>query len=150
MSLSVAIQMDPIAGIDIDADTTFRMAESAQERGHRLFYYNPESLIWDEGTIAAVGWPLEGRRRRGDHFALGDRRRVALEEMDVILLRQDPPFDMAYVTSTHFLERVHPKALVVNDPFWVRNCPEKILVLDFPDLSPTSSVKVRASSRSAR
>ncbi|MGM0584303.1 MAG: glutathione synthase [Pseudomonadota bacterium] len=136
MSLSVAIQMDPIDSIDIDADTTFRMAESAQERGHRLFYYNPDSLIWDEGAVKAVGWPLEVRRRRGDHFVLGDRERVKLEDMDVILLRQDPPFDMAYVTTTHFLERVHPKALVVNDPFWVRNCPEKILVLDFPDLSP--------------
>jgi glutathione synthase len=137
MSLSVAIQMDPIERVDIEADTTFRMAEEAQARGHRLFYYNPESLIWDEGKVKAAGWPLEVRRRRGDHFTLGERRRVDLEaEMDVVLLRQDPPFDMSYVTTTHFLERIHPRTLVVNDPFWVRNCPEKVLVLDFPELSP--------------
>jgi glutathione synthase len=137
MSLSVAIQMDPIETVDIDADTTFRMAEEAQARGHRLFYYNPESLIWDEGAVKAVGWPLEVRRRRGDHFSLGERRRVDLAaDVDVVLLRQDPPFDMAYVTTTHFLERIRERTLVVNDPFWVRNCPEKILVLDFADLSP--------------
>jgi glutathione synthase len=136
MSLSVAIQMDPIQGVDIEADTTFRMAEAAQARGHRLFYYNPENLIWDEGVVKALGWPLTVRRRRGDHYELGERTRVRLEDMDAVLLRQDPPFDMSYVTTTHFLERLNPRTLVVNDPFWVRNCPEKVLVLDFPDLSP--------------
>ncbi|SET53255.1 glutathione synthase [Oceanicella actignis] len=140
MSLSVAIQMDPIAGIDIDADSTFRLAEEAQARGHRLFYYHPDDLAWNEGRVTATGWPLEVRRRKGDHFALGERRTVDLAEQDVVLLRQDPPFDMGYITTTHLLEKIHPRTLVVNDPFWVRNCPEKLLVLDFPDLTPPTAI----------
>jgi glutathione synthase len=140
MSLSVAIQMDPIAGVDIDADSTFRMAEEAEARGHTLFYYHPDDLYWLAGEVLAKGWPLSVRRKKGDHFTLGDRRVVNLAEQDVVLLRQDPPFDMSYITNTHLLEKIHPGALVVNDPFWVRNCPEKLLVLDFPDLTPPTMI----------
>ncbi len=140
MSLAVAIQMDPIAGVDIDADSTFRMAEEAQARGHRLFYYHPDDLVWRENRVVAEGWPLEVRRRRGDHFSLGERQTVDLADQDVVLLRQDPPFDMGYITTTHLLERIHPETLVVNDPFWVRNCPEKLMVLDFPDLTPPTVI----------
>ena len=140
MSLSVAIQMDPIAGVDIDADSTFRLAEEAQARGHKLFYYHVGDLAFDEGRVVAAGWPLEVRRKRGDHFTLGAREMRDLSETDVVLLRQDPPFDMSYITNTHLLERIHPKTLVVNDPFWVRNCPEKLLVLDFADLTPPTMI----------
>ncbi len=136
MSLSVAIQMDPIQGIDINGDTSFRMAEEAQARGHELFFYTPDALVWDESRVKAAGWPLTVRREKGNHFTLGERKTVDLADWDVVLLRQDPPFDMSYVTTTHLLERIPSTTLVVNDPFWVRNCPEKILVLDFPDLAP--------------
>lgn len=140
MGLSVAIQMDPIGVVDIDADSTFRLAEEAQARGHRLFYYHVGDLAWNEGRVEAFGWPLEVRRERGDHFTLGERERRDLAGEDVVLLRQDPPFDMSYITNTHLLERIHPGTLVVNDPFWVRNCPEKLLVLDFADLSPPTMI----------
>ena len=140
MSLSVAIQMDPIAGVNIDADSTFRMAEEAEARGHALFYYHPGDLHWRGGEVIANGWPLTVRRKKGDHFTLGERRLVNLAEQDVVLLRQDPPFDMSYITNTHLLEKIHPETLVVNDPFWVRNCPEKLLVLDFPDLTPPTMI----------
>ena len=140
MSLAVAIQMDPIAGVDIEADSTFRLAEAAQARGHRLFYYHPEDLVWREGRVLATGWDLAVRRRRGDHFETGARRTVDLRDWDVVLLRQDPPFDMAYITNTHLLERIHPDTLVVNDPFWVRNCPEKLLVLDFARFGPPTMI----------
>lgn len=140
MSLSIAIQMDPIGSVDIDADSTFRMAEEAAKRGHTLFYYHVDDLAWDEGRVMATGWPLEVRRVKGDHFTLGDRQTVDLSAYDVVLLRQDPPFDMSYITNTHLLETIHPGTLVVNDPYWVRNCPEKILVLDFADLSPPTMI----------
>jgi len=140
MSLRVAIQMDPIAAVNIDGDSTFRMAEEAQARGHALFYYHPEALVWREGRVLATGWDLTVRRRKGDHFTLGEQRQVDLGAWDVVLLRQDPPFDMGYITTTHILERIHPKTLVVNDPFWVRNCPEKLLVLDFAHLGPPTMI----------
>jgi len=140
MSLRVAIQMDPIAAVNIDGDSTFRMAEEAQARGHALFYYHPDALVWREGRVLATGWDLTVRRRKGDHFTLGEQRQVDLGAWDVVLLRQDPPFDMGYITTTHILERIHPKTLVVNDPFWVRNCPEKLLVLDFADLGPPTMI----------
>ena len=111
--LKVAIQMDPIAHIDIDADTTFRLAESAQDRGHALFYYHPDDLTWRGGEVVAAGWDLTVKRAKGDHFALGERRVVNLADWDVVLLRQDPPFDMAYITNTHILDHIHPKTLVV-------------------------------------
>ena len=140
MGMDVAIQMDPIGGIDIEADTTFRMAESAQARGHRLHVHAPEDVRWRDGRVLARARPLEVRRRPGDHATLGDPVTLDLGELDVVLLRQDPPFDMSYVTNTHLLERIHPATLVVNDPFWVRNCPEKILVLDFPELGPPTLI----------
>ncbi|MFT7449257.1 MAG: glutathione synthase, partial [Glaciecola sp.] len=126
MSLKVAIQMDPIDPIDINADSSFRIAEEAQARGHQLFYYTPDKLAYQNGRITARGWPLTVRRVVGDHFTLGDEAEVDLADWDVVWLRQDPPFDMGYITTTHLLQRIHPKTLVVNDPFWVRNYPEKL------------------------
>lgn len=140
MPLKVAIQMDPIGPINIDADSTFRIAEEAQARGHELFYYTPDMLAFQEGRVTARGWPLTVRRKKGDHFTLGDMQQIDLADWDVVWLRQDPPFDMGYITTTHILERVHPDTLVVNDPFWVRNYPEKLLVLDFPDLTPPTTI----------
>ena len=140
MSLKVAIQMDPIAPINIDADSTFRIAEEAQKRGHSLFYYTPDRLAYQEGKITARGWPLTVKRVYGDHFELGEEQVVDLADFDVVWLRQDPPFDMGYITTTHLLDRIHPETLVVNDPFWVRNYPEKLLVLNFPDLTPPTAI----------
>ena len=140
MALSVAVQMDPIERINIAADSTFRIMEEAQARGHRLFYYTPDRLGLDEGRVVARGWPVEVRRVKGDHFTLGPEQEVDLADWDVVWLRQDPPFDMGYITTTHMLDRIHPDTLVVNDPFWVRNFPEKLLVLTFPDLTPPTTV----------
>ncbi|SLN45781.1 Glutathione synthetase [Pseudoruegeria aquimaris] len=140
MPLKVAIQMDPIAPIDIDADSTFRIAEEAQARGHSLFYYTPDRLSYREGRVLAKGWPLEVRREKGNHFTLGAEQEVDLSEWDVVWLRQDPPFDMGYITTTHLLEMIHPGTLVVNDPFWVRNCPEKLMVLQFAELTPPTLI----------
>ncbi|MEI4488494.1 glutathione synthase [Frigidibacter sp. MR17.14] len=139
-SLKVAIQMDPVGAINIDADSTFRIAIEAQARGHRLFYYTPDKLSYREGRVLARGWPIELRRVKGDHYTLGEETEIDLGDWDVVLLRQDPPFDMAYITTTHLLDRIHPKTLVVNDPFWVRNSPEKLLVLNFPDLTPPTLI----------
>ena len=138
--MKIAFQMDPIGPIDIAADSTFRLAEEAQARGHELFYYTPDQLAYQEGRLTARGWPLEVQRVVGDHALLGDEQEVDLAEFDVIWLRQDPPFDMHYITTTHLLDRVHPKTLVVNDPFWVRNYPEKLLVLEFPQLTPPTTI----------
>lgn len=140
MSLKVAIQMDPIAGININADSTFRIAEEAEARGHELFYYTPDHLAYQEGRVTARGWPLKVRRVIGDHFSLGEFQEVDLATQDVVWLRQDPPFDMSYITTTHILEMIHPGTLVVNDPKWVRNYPEKLLVLQFPDLTPPTTI----------
>ena len=140
MSLKVAIQMDPIDGIDINADTTFRLAEEAQARGHTLFYYTPDRLFWDNGRVKARGWPLTVRREIGNHFTLGEETVEDLGDWDVVWLRQDPPFDMGYITTTHMLDFIHPETLVVNDPFWVRNFPEKLLVLNFPDFIPPTMI----------
>lgn len=140
MALKVAIQMDPIGPINIDADSTFRIAFEAQERGHQLFYYTPDRLAYSQGRILARGWPLKLRREKGNHFTLGAEAEVDLGDWDVVWLRQDPPFDMSYITNTHLLDMIHPKTLVVNDPFWVRNYPEKLLVLNFPDLTPPTLI----------
>jgi glutathione synthase len=121
MALKVAFQMDPIGPINIDADSTFRLAEEAQARGHELFYYTPDMLAYDRGRVTARGWPLQVQRVKGDHFRLGDPAELDLRAMDVVWLRQDPPFDMGYITTTHILDMIHPATLVVNDPFWVRN-----------------------------
>lgn len=140
MGLKVAIQMDPIQSIDINADSTFRIAIEAQTRGHSLFYYTPDRLAFQDGRVTAKGWPLTLRRVQGDHFTLGEEVEMDLADMDVVWLRQDPPFDMGYITTTHLLEHLMPETLVVNDPFWVRNSPEKLLVLRFPDLIPPTMI----------
>jgi glutathione synthase len=132
--------MDPIDHVDINADSSFRIAEEAQARGHSLFYYTPDQLSYREGRVIARGWPLTVRREQGNHFTLGERQDMDLADMDVVWLRQDPPFDMGYITTTHILDMIHPDTLVVNDPFWVRNYPEKLLVLQFPDLTPPTMI----------
>ncbi len=138
--MKVAFQMDPIGPIDINADSTFRLAEEAQARGHELFYYTPQNLAYDEGRITARGQSLKVQRVKRDHSILGDMQTVDLADFDVVWLRQDPPFDMFYITTTHLLDRLAPGTLVVNDPFWVRNFPEKLLILDFPDLMPPTTI----------
>ncbi|MDP2493174.1 glutathione synthase [Shimia thalassica] len=138
--MKIAFQMDPIASVDINADSSFRIAEEAQARGHELFYYSPDHLAYEEGEITAVGQLMTLRREQGNHVDLGPVTRVNLKDFDVVWLRQDPPFDMHYITSTHLLDRLKPDTLVVNDPFWVRNYPEKLLVLDFPDLTPPTTI----------
>ncbi|QBF33595.1 glutathione synthase [Thalassococcus sp. S3] len=138
--MKIAFQMDPIGAVDINADSSFRLAEEAQARGHTLFYYSPDQLAYQEGRITARGQDMSVQRVAGEPAILGDMREVDLEEMDVVWLRQDPPFDMHYITSTHLLDRLKPTTLVVNDPFWVRNYPEKLLVLDFPDLTPPTTI----------
>ena len=140
MCLKVALQMDPVEHVSIDADSTFRIGLEAQARGHTLFQYTPDRLVFDEGRLLAHGRDVTLRREQGNHVAFGDWRMADLSDFDVVWLRQDPPFDMGYVTSTHLLDRVHPATLVVNDPFWVRNCPEKLMVLDFPDLTPPTMI----------
>ena len=140
MSLKVAVQMDPIERINIKGDSTFAMLLEAQARGHALFYYTPDRLALLNGRLFATVAPVSVRDKAGDYFTLGEPRRAELSEFDVVLLRQDPPFDLAYVTTTHLLERIHPKTLVVNDPAHVRNAPEKMLVTEFPDLMPPTLV----------
>ena len=138
--MRVAFQMDPIDSINIEADSSFRLAEAAQARGAELFYYTPDRLALVEGRVTATGWPLTVRRKAGDHFTLGPRQTIDLKDMDVVWLRQDPPFDMGYITTTHLLDHLAGSTLVVNDPFWVRNYPEKLLVLTFPELTPPTAV----------
>ncbi|MGY3438961.1 MULTISPECIES: glutathione synthase [unclassified Marinovum] len=138
--MKIAFQMDPIETVDINSDSTFRLAEEAQARGHELFYYLPDRIAYQEGRITARGQDLRVKREQGAHAELGPLREVDLSEFDVIWLRQDPPFDMHYITLTHLLDRLRGQVLVVNDPFWVRNYPEKLLVLDFPDLTPPTAI----------
>ncbi len=138
--MKIAFQMDPIDAVDIEADTTFRLAEEAQARGHELFYYAPDNLAYQAGRITARGHDLRVQRVQGDHAQLGAEKEVDLADFDVVWLRQDPPFDMHYITTTHLLDRLKGQTLVVNDPFWVRNYPEKLLVLDFPDLTPPTTI----------
>jgi glutathione synthase len=138
--LTVAIQMDPIDRIDIAGDSTFAMALEAQSRGHSLIYYGPRDLTFREGKVTARVRPLSVRSVKGDHFTLGEAHVLDLSKADVVLMRQDPPFDMAYITATHILEHIHPKTLVVNDPAHVRNAPEKIFVTQFRDLMPPTLI----------
>jgi glutathione synthase len=140
MSLKIAFQMDPIESVDIDADSTFRIAEEAQEKGYELFTYCPDMIAYNEGRITARGQDVTLRREKDNHVSFGEVRTVDLAEFDVVWLRQDPPFDMSYITTTHLLDRLAPETLVVNDPFWVRNAPEKLLVLDFPNLIPPTAI----------
>ncbi len=138
--MKIAFQMDPIGAVDINADSSFRLAEEAQKRGHSLFFYGPDQLAYQEGRITARGQDMTVQRIAGNPAELGSEREVDLAEFDVVWLRQDPPFDMHYITSTHLLDRLKGQTLVVNDPFWVRNYPEKLLVLDFPDLTPPTTI----------
>jgi glutathione synthase len=140
MSLKVAVQMDPIDRINIRGDSTFALLLEAQQRGHKLSYYTPDRLAMLDGKVFAAAQSLTVKDVAGDHFSLGESKRTALSDFDVILLRQDPPFDLAYITSTHLLDRVHPKTLVVNDPSSVRNAPEKMLVNEFADLMPPTLI----------
>jgi glutathione synthase len=140
MSLRVAVQMDPIEKINIRGDSTFALMLEAQARGHHLAYYTPQTLAMREGRVTARTQAATVRDTAGDHVTLDEGRCSDLNDFDVVLMRQDPPFDMAYITATHMLERIHPKTLVVNDPAHVRNAPEKIFVLEFPDLMPPTLV----------
>jgi glutathione synthase len=140
MPLNIAVQMDPIARINIRGDSTFALLLEAQKRGHGISYYTPDRLSLRGEELVASVQSLSVRDQVGDHFSLGEPRRVNLASFDVVLLRQDPPFDLAYITSTHFLERIHPKTLVVNDPASVRNAPEKLFVMDFADLMPPTLI----------
>jgi glutathione synthase len=140
MPLAVAIQMDPIERIDIAGDSTFALALEAQARGHSLLYYGPRDLTFRDGVASARVRSLTVRNTKGDHFTLGEPSARDLSETDVVLMRQDPPFDMAYITATHILERIHPETLVVNDPFHVRNAPEKLFVTLFKDLMPPTLI----------
>ena len=136
MRLNVAVQMDPIERINIRGDSTFALLLEAQKRAHPLSYYTPDRLSLRDGKVSARVRPLVVRDVAGDHVTLGEPRLVDLASFDVVLLRQDPPFDLAYISSTHMLDRIHPKTLVVNDPSHVRNAPEKVFVTEFPDLMP--------------
>ena len=140
MSLAVAIQMDPIEAIDIEGDSTFVLALEAQCRGHGLFHYLPQHLSLKDGRVYAQMRPLEVRREKGNHCTLGAPQSVDLATADVVLMRQDPPFDMSYITATHLLEHVHPETLVVNDPVHVRNAPEKLFVTHFAELMPPTLI----------
>jgi glutathione synthase len=140
MKLNVAVQMDPIARINIRGDSTFALLLEAQKRGHAVCYYTPDKLSLSGDELVAPVQKLDVRDEPGNHFTLGEPRREPLAAFDVVLLRQDPPFDLAYITSTHLLERIHPKTLVVNDPVSVRNAPEKIFVMDFPQLMPPTLI----------
>lgn len=132
--------MDPIEDVDINADSTFRLAEEAQNRGHDLYVYTPNDLTFNRGKITAKVRSISLKRKIGDHVNFGAVELLALSEFDVIWLRQDPPFDMGYITNTHLLDLIGQKTLIVNNPFWVRNLPEKLLVLEFPDLIPETVI----------
>ncbi len=140
MTLKVAIQMDPIESINIDTDSTFMMALEAQRRGHALWHYHPRDLALRGNKLFAKVRPMQVRRERGNHHSMGAAEIIDLSTMDMVLMRQDPPFDMAYITATHLLEHIHPKTLVVNDPAAVRNAPEKLFVTHFPDLMPPTII----------
>ncbi len=140
MPLTVAVQMDPIERIDIRGDSTFALCLEAQARGHKLLYYGPRDLSLREMQVVARVRPLDVRNVAGNHFTLGESRNYELASADVVLMRQDPPFDMAYITATHILERIHPATLVVNDPFHVRNAPEKLFVTHFKGVMPPTLI----------
>jgi glutathione synthase len=140
MPLNVAVQMDPIERINIRGDSTFALLLEAQRRGHSISYYTPDRLALSDSKVSAAVRGLTVRDTPGDHFTLGEPRVTDLSTVDVVLLRQDPPFDLAYISTTHLLERIHPQTLVVNDPAHVRNAPEKIFVTEFPDLMPPTLI----------
>ena len=140
MGLGVAIQMDPIEHIDITGDSSFAMALEAKRRGHTLYHYQPKDLSFQDRKVLARVRALDVRREAGNHFTLGAPELIDLSQMDVVLMRQDPPFDMSYITATHILEHIHPKTLVVNDPVHVRNAPEKLFVTHFDNVMPPTLI----------
>jgi glutathione synthase len=140
MSLAVAIQMDPLETVSIDADSTFALALEAQARGHGLYHYLPKQLSYRNGRVVAKARPFEVRRERGNHVRFGSPETIDLATLDVVLMRQDPPFNLAYISATHLLDRVHPETLVVNDPHHVRNAPEKLFVTHFAELMPPTLI----------
>jgi glutathione synthase len=144
MPLQVAVQMDPLDRVNIETDTTFFLMLEAQTRGHGLFVYAPEKLSLEDGRVLARGRAANLRAVKGDHHTVGDVEVRDLFECDVVLMRQDPPFDLAYITGTYFLEKIHPATLVVNNPAEVRNAPEKLLVTDFPGLQPPTLISADA------
>jgi glutathione synthase len=140
MRLKTGVQMDPIERINIKGDSTFALLLEAQKRQHSIFYYTPGDLFMKNGRVFADGCELRVDDVHGAHYDFGGKQTLALEELNVVLLRQDPPFDMAYVTTTHILDHIHPKTLVVNDPASVRNAPEKLFVIEFPELMPPTLI----------
>jgi len=141
MSLRIAVQMDPVSGVDIDGDTSFALMEAAQARGHKLWTYQPQHLSWEAGKVTARARPVKVQRVREQPAIEAEREVLDLaEDADVVLMRQDPPFDMSYITACHILEYLKGRTLVLNDPEWVRSSPEKIIPLDFPDLIPPTLI----------
>ena len=141
MSLTVALQMDPIESVDINGDSTFSLGLEAEKRGHKLYHYDVKDLSFQDGKVTAYARALTLRREQGNHYSFGSEDKIDLaDDVDVILMRQDPPFHMGYITATHILEHIHPKTLVVNDPASVRNAPEKIFLTRFPDLMPPTLI----------
>ena len=140
MSKKIAFQMDPIESVDINGDSSFHLALEAQARGHDIYYHTPDMLAFQNGKVTAKGQKMQLSREQGNHVDLGVIEELDLQSFDVVWLRQDPPFDMGYITSTHLLDLLKPYTLVVNDPFWVRNFPEKLLMLQFPDLIPPTTI----------
>src|SRR3569833_143591 len=141
MPLRVAVQMDPLDRINIAGDSTFAIMLKAQQLGHELYHYAPEDLSWAEARLWTMGYPVTVQHVEGDHYQLGEPRILDLgRDVDVVLMRQDPPFDLGYITATHLLERIQGETLVVNDPASVRNAPEKLWVLDFPLFMPPTAI----------
>ena len=140
MSKKIAFQMDPIETVSIDGDSTFHLALEAQSRGYEIYYHTPDKLLFENGKVFAKGQKMVLRRELGNHVDLGEIEHLDLHAFDVVWLRQDPPFDMGYITTTHLLDFLKSDTLVVNDPFWVRNYPEKLLMLQFPDLIPPTTI----------
>jgi glutathione synthase len=140
MALKIAVQSDPIELYNIDGDSTFAMMLAAQHRGHTLFIYHVKNLAFEGGVLSAEGHDVKVQDVKGAHFELGPHKRIDLSKQDAIFMRQDPPFDMGYITATHLLDMIHPKTLVVNDPTEVRNAPEKLFILKFPDLMPPTLI----------
>ncbi|MCE3232814.1 MAG: gshB [Rickettsiaceae bacterium] len=140
MLLKIAMQMDPIDSINLDRDTTFTLSLEAQSRGHKLFYYQPHNLSLKNGEVIAVVQEITLQRKKGDHYRFGKTLEVSMAEMDIVLMRQDPPFDMNYITYTYMLDKIHPKTLVINNPTEVRSCAEKIFVTDFKEFTPPTLI----------
>jgi glutathione synthase len=144
MKLNVAIQMDHVSTIDIDGDSTFVLGLEAEKRGYAVWHYTPPDLIFRDRKVMARAQPMKLRREKGNHFTLGAPEMIDLATLDVVMLRQDPPFDMSYITTTHLLEHIHPKTLVVNDPASVRNAPEKLFVTHFDNVMPPTLITADA------